>query len=69
MITGNPDIDDEAVAMITCAFYNAGNAVDKTLIGDLCGEWNTQVSTLNAWTAPTLKMSALGAYVLNSTSW
>jgi hypothetical protein len=39
------------------------------MIGDLCADWNKQISTLNAWTAPALKMSALGAYVMNSTSW
>jgi hypothetical protein len=39
------------------------------MIGDICADWNKQISTLNAWTAPALKMSALGAYVMNSTSW
>jgi hypothetical protein len=37
MFNGNPDIEDEAVAMITCGFYNPTNAADKAIIGDLCG--------------------------------
>jgi hypothetical protein len=38
--------------MITCAFYNPNQASDKEEIGNLCDDWNAQLSKMNAWTPP-----------------
>jgi hypothetical protein len=50
-------IPDEYVAMITCAFYNPKQTSDKNDIGNLCDDWNAQLSKMNAWTPPELNTS------------
>jgi hypothetical protein len=55
--------------MITCAFYNPKQASDKNDIGNLCDDWNAQLSKMNAWTPPETKLKQLSSYVFKSTSW
>ena len=65
-----PAIQNEYIAMMTCAFYNPSQTSDKGDIGDLCDDWNTELSKMNAWTPPpVLDYDQLSYYVLNSTSW
>ena len=55
--------------MITCAFYNPKQTSDKNDIGNLCDDWNAQLSKMNAWTPPELDLLQLSSYVFKSTSW
>ena len=55
--------------MMTCAFYNPSQTSDKGDIGDLCDDWNTELSKMNAWAPPELDLDQLNSYVLKSTSW
>jgi hypothetical protein len=55
--------------MITCAFYNPNKTSEKNEIGNLCDDWNAELSKMNAWTPPELNMDRLSSYLLKSTSW
>jgi hypothetical protein len=66
MLSLFPAIQDEYVALITCAFYNPNQASDKKDIGNLCDDWNAQLSKMNAWTPPEVNLLQLSSYVLKS---